>query len=269
MAISLKDIRKPDKHPPRITVHGGAGVGKSTLAAGAPAPIFIDIEGGLGELDVPTLRVSTYDEVAQALEALLDTPKHPVQHNFKTLAIDSIDWLEALIWREVCAEHGVKDISAIPYGQGYSGALVYWRQFLEGITALRNRMDMTIIMICHSQIQKIEEPTQPPYDSYTLKLHKRAAALIEEFSDCIFFCQHKIATIQEDAKGFNQKRTRAIATDRRVLHTSPSPAFTAKSRMQLPKEIDLTWAALAPHLNPQNPAKPESIQPRKKEAKNG
>ncbi|MFY8072564.1 MAG: AAA family ATPase, partial [Pirellula sp.] len=37
--------------PPRILVYGTEGVGKSSLAATTPKPIFIQTEDGLGEVD--------------------------------------------------------------------------------------------------------------------------------------------------------------------------------------------------------------------------
>ena len=40
-----------ENKPPRIMVYGQEGVGKSTLGASAPDPIFIQTEDGLGEID--------------------------------------------------------------------------------------------------------------------------------------------------------------------------------------------------------------------------
>ncbi len=247
MAISLKSISTPKKQPPRIVIHGGPGVGKSTLASMAPKPIFIDLEGGLGELNAQAFTPTTFDEV---LESILVLYKDP--HDYLTVVVDSLDWLENLIWNKICQENKVDDITKIPYMRGYAEALGLWRRFFMALTALRNEKNMIVMMICHSQIIKIEEPMHPPYDSYGLKLHKKAAGLVEEFSDAIFFANLKVITTQEDGKGFNQKRTRAMTTDERVIHTAPSPAYTAKSRIPgLPPEIPLNWDSLAQALFPQ------------------
>ena len=40
-----------ENKPPRIMLYGQEGVGKSTFGASAPAPIFIQTEDGLGEID--------------------------------------------------------------------------------------------------------------------------------------------------------------------------------------------------------------------------
>ncbi|WP_366139442.1 AAA family ATPase [uncultured Endozoicomonas sp.] len=49
MAISLESIsRSTGIKAPGIVEHGPAGVGKTTFAANAPNPVFIQTEDGLG-----------------------------------------------------------------------------------------------------------------------------------------------------------------------------------------------------------------------------
>ena len=51
MAISLASLRTTSAlSPPRILMHGVAGVGKSTFAADADRPVFVMTEDGLGKL---------------------------------------------------------------------------------------------------------------------------------------------------------------------------------------------------------------------------
>ena len=72
MAISLASLRTASAlSPPRILMHGVAGVGKSTFAADADRPVFVMTEDGLGKLQVPHFPLATsYAEVAGALDAL-------------------------------------------------------------------------------------------------------------------------------------------------------------------------------------------------------
>jgi AAA domain len=72
MAISLASLNCTTAlKPPRILIHGVHGVGKTTYAAGAPDPVFILTEDGLGTLDVPHFPLArTFDEVMQALASL-------------------------------------------------------------------------------------------------------------------------------------------------------------------------------------------------------
>lgn len=51
MSILANITTGRDNRPPRLMIYGQEGVGKSTFGANAPAPIFIQTEDGLGEID--------------------------------------------------------------------------------------------------------------------------------------------------------------------------------------------------------------------------
>jgi hypothetical protein len=245
MSFSLASISKNIPKSPRIVIHGDAGCGKTTFGACAPNPIFIQTEDGLGNLDAAAFPLAkSYEDVMGALQTL-----YTEQHDFKTLVIDSLDWFEPHVWAQVCKVHKVPSIESLGYGRGYVEALGYWRQFFEGITALRDARNMTIVMIAHSQIIKVEDPTMPAYDSHDLKLHKRAAALAEEFADVILFAAMQTSTVTED-KGFNAKRMRATTTGERIMHTVGQPAFLAKNRFSLPSPLPLSWEAFDGAMHP-------------------
>ena len=245
MALSLASLQKNTPRNTTVCVYGSAGIGKTTVGACSPSPVFIKTEDGLGNLDVTSFPLATsFDDVMGALQSL-----YTEQHEFKTLVVDSLDWLEPLIWAKVCATHNQPSIESFGYGKGYVESLAIWRTFFEGITALRDHKKMDIILIAHSQVTRIEDPTMPAYDSMGLKLHKRAAALVEEFSDIVLYATVQTGTITED-KGFNNKRTRATSTGERIMHTTGQPAFLAKNRYSLPSPLPLSWEALAGAMNP-------------------
>lgn len=238
MAFDLSAIQKGRSTKiPRTTIFGPAGCGKTTFGASAPSPIFIQTEDGLGNIDVPHFPLAkTFDDVLSAISTL-----YTEEHEFKTVVIDSLDWLEPLVWQEVCATNKVESIERLPYGRGYTEALSVWRTFLDGVTALRDK-GMWVVMIAHNQVVKVEDPVTASYDSHTLKLHKKAAALVEEYSDIVGFASLKTLTVSEDS-GFNQTRTRAKTTGERVLNVAPNPAYTAKNRYSLPPTLPLDWPA--------------------------
>ncbi len=249
MAFDLSDIAVGNRaHKPRLVIYGESGLGKTTFGASAPNAIFICTEDGLGRLNVPSFPVAkTFEDVMAAITNL-----YTQDHDYQTLVVDSIDWLEPMVWQATCAAAGKESIESFGYGRGYVEALTYWRQFFDGITALRNDRGMNVILIGHSQIIHIEDPLIAAYDSHSLKLHKKAAALVEEWADVIGFVALKTLTVDEKKASFTDKdakRTRAKTTGERQLHVQPSPAFTAKNRYDLPSPLPLGWAAYCAALD--------------------
>jgi len=246
MSIDLNSISKNTIMPQRIVLYGLAGIGKTTFAAGAKKPIFICTEDGLGDLDVQKFPLATtFEEVLEALGTL-----GREEHDFKTVVIDSLDWLEPMIWATTCKRCNADSIETIGggYGKGYVETMREWDLFFDYVTALRNVKGMTVIMIAHNAIVKIEDPQLPAYDTHDLKLHKRAAARVKEFSDLIGFASVRTIVTTEKA-GFNKTRNRAVDTgEGRVLNLSPTAAFVAKHRIAMPDTIPLAWEELAKYL---------------------
>lgn len=231
--------------PPRLLVYGTEGIGKSTLAARAPKPIFIQTEDGLGEIDCHRFPLAgSFAEVQAALTEL-----HRDEHNYESVVIDSLDWLERLIWDAVCQDYGVKSIEKVDggYGKGYVYALTPWRQFIDQLSALHRDRCMAVILIAHAKVEKFDDPESSPYDRYSPRLHKHAAALVTEWCDAVLFASRKFRTQTEDA-GFGRKRTTAHAVGKdggeRVLRCVGGPSCVAKNRYNLDAELPLDWNAL-------------------------
>ncbi len=126
--------------PRRCMIHGVQGVGKSNWAAASDHPVFVQTEDGLGEIDCAKFPLSrTYGEVMAALAEL-----RTAQHDFKTVVVDSLDWLERLIWQEVCTAENVSNIEKIGFQKGYTFALNQWRKFLDALDDLRRERGMAI-----------------------------------------------------------------------------------------------------------------------------
>ena len=114
---------------------------------------------------------------------------------------------------------------------------------------------MVVILIAHAKVEKFEDPESPPYDRYTPRLHKHAAALVSEWADAVLFATRRLRTQTEDA-GFNRKRTIAHAIGRdggdRVLRCVGGPACVAKNRYRITQDLPLAWAAFVAALAAQH-----------------
>jgi hypothetical protein len=229
--------------PPRLEIHGSEGIGKSTLASRAPAPAFIPTEDGLGQIDCHAFPLAkTLEDVTGALECLRDE-----RHDYQTAVIDTLDWLERLIWAKVCTERGVKNIEDIGYQKGYVFALDHWRTVLTLLDELRRTRGMMVILLAHSKVEKFDDPETFSYDRYSPKLHKHANAMVIEWCDAVLFATRRKTTRTED-KGFGQKRSIAEPVGKdggeRILQCIGGPACVAKNRYGLDATLPLDWSSL-------------------------
>ena len=234
--------------PRRTLVYGVQGVGKSTFGAMAESPVFIQTEDGLNDIDCSRFPIATsLADVMSALGAL-----YAEKHEYRTVVIDSLDWLERLIWADVCTKRSVESIEDIGYAKGYVFALAQWRDVLAGLDALRNERGMSIVLIAHAMIEKFANPETETYDRYVPRLNKHASALVQEWCDEVLFATYQIHTKQTD-EGFNRKRTQGIGTGERILRTCERPAHAAKNRLSLPDEMPLDHRLYAAYARGEEP----------------
>lgn len=224
------------KKPRRIILYGVDGIGKSTLASHAPKAIFVPTEDGLGNIDCESFpHAHSWREVKSHLTTLCNE-----KHKYKTVVVDSLDWLERLIWTEVCDDRGVSSIDEIGYGKGYGAAIQIWEDLLKALNYLRNNRGMGVILIAHAKVVKFENPEGENYDQYALALHKLAAPILREWADEVLFASYKVYTTTKEGD-FGKEETKAIGGDERILRTREKPFCYAKNRMDLPDEIPMTW----------------------------
>lgn len=241
----------------RFLIYGQESVGKTTLAAHAPKPIFIDLEEGSHELDVDRVLFegnqvspSTYEDL---LSAVVDISTEG--HDYQSIVIDSVDRLESLIWdyclRRDSGKQGplnksgrkLDSIEGYGYGKGYVVALDVFRSFLVHLEMLRRRRGMNIIVIGHTHIRPFKNPEGDDYDRYWLRVHTGIASQVKEWVDVVGF-----ACFESFGKGSDDRKTKGYATGRRLLKLTHAAAYDAKSRIAMPHEIELDagdpWAPI-------------------------
>lgn len=221
--------------PARMLLFGSEGIGKSTFAGAAPSPIFLGAEDGTLELDVERFpEPHTWQDVLDAVDELVAS-----EHHYQTFVIDTLNWIEPLVWQHVCEKHGFKTIETPGYGKGYLAALDEWRVLLARLERLRTTRAMTIILLAHSAIRTFKNPEAEDFGRYMPKIDRNAASLFAEWCDIMMYAKH------EQFTQVSNGRARGIATGERVLCTQRTAAFDAKNRHDLPSELPLDWESFA------------------------
>lgn len=207
---------------PRIILYGMEGIGKSTFAANFPSPIFIQTEDGLGMIDCAKFPLAkSFDEVFQELVALETEP-----NEFKTIVIDSLDWLERLIWDKVAQDSKVNNIEQIGFGKGYTMALTFWRIVLDHLEAL-HKQGKIILLLAHAIAEDYSDPEVNSLKRFTPRLHKTARSLVAEYVDVILLATRAFGAAKGDQN------------NPRIVRTEASPYQVAKSRFSIPAELPL------------------------------
>lgn len=216
-------VRGAQKKPPRICIYGNHGIGKSSLGAGFPRPIFISTESGLDALDVTSFPKA--EEVQDVKNNIMTLLKE--EHDFQTVVLDTADWLvEPLITALIDKNYDTKEQS---YGKGQMYVAEEFRGILQGFDRLREKRGMNVVLIAHAQIQRYENPLTEPYDVFRPKLPARCNALLQEWADLLAFAAYQIIVKKADA-GFNREVRRGVSTGDRALHLAESAGYVAKCR---------------------------------------
>lgn len=245
-------VKGKQKRPQRVVLYGVEGIGKSTFAAGAPKVVFLGAEKGTDHLDVVRFpEPQTYEEAKDAIRVLLNDP-----HEFQTVALDTLDWLEPLLWAFICKRDGQPNIEAYGYGKGYQAALDEWRAFLAALEQLREKRGMGIILLAHAHIRPFKNPEGNDFDRYQLKLNDKAAGLIKEWSDHVLFANFE--TFAEENK--KTKRVKGVSTGARLVYTTRTAAYDAKNRASLPECMPLDWLEFEAAVGAHQPADPKALR---------
>lgn len=255
--MDLSALTKPQQKAPQITIVGTPGVGKSTLGALFPKPIFIQAEDGSSVFDTwaeedkpvvfPALRradksksISTKDAILEQLRALAVE-----DHDFKTLVIDSVTSLHNLFEHEVCDADGVSNIGEAcgGYGKGYLAIKEMHAEVKSACDYLRNKKGMTIIFLAHCGVQKMKNrPDADEYSVYSLDMDKNSIPVYVNLVDAVLYLRQDefVKGVATDKKGFVTKLGKIVQTGDRILVCSGDGKVgyvNAKNRYDLDAEI--------------------------------
>lgn len=221
--------------PPRILIAGTEGIGKSTLSSHAPSPLFIASEDGLVGFDhLPRFVPSGMDDLHQLLDMLITNI-----NGYKSIVIDTSDNLERILIQAMCKRDNKSDITDYGYGKGFDILESEFVKILQKLDAIRHKHKVWIILLAHVEIKSFTDPRGGSWDRFQMKGQKKVTGLLREWSDLAAFAVYEVHKTK--LKG-DQKETAVGGS--RVLHTTWSPAFDAKNRLNLPEVIPLDWDEL-------------------------
>jgi len=230
MVLEIK--KGATKLPDLICIYGESGVGKTSFASGFKNPIFLCAENGMGEIDSPHVEIKSYTDLLNAL-------RDDDINQFDSIVIDSLDWLESLIYQWMMEKYQVETVQKVGggYGAYVSVALTEWQKIVRLLNGLRSK-GKNIVLISHYQVKPYHDPQQvEAYDKYKLKLQDRVSALITEWVDVLLFA--KFETFVKQGEGM--KKNKAVSSGRRVAYPYGQAAFDAKTRFKMPESFEFSY----------------------------
>lgn len=245
-------VRGKQVQPVRAVMYGPEGCGKSTFGANAPSPIFLGAEDGTAQLDVVRFpSPQSWQDILDAVRVLTNET-----HDYKTLVIDTLDWVEPLVWKTVCQKAGATSIEEVGggYGKGYVAAVDEWRTLLAGLERLRTK-GVHVILLAHSWIRPFKNPQGDDFDRYELKLHAKSSGLIKEWADAVLFANYETFAVKDKSK-----RVRGVDTGARLIYTERRAAYDAKNRYGLPETLPLSWAEFDAAMKSGQTASPDALK---------
>lgn len=243
------------RKPLKVVLYGAEGIGKSTFAAQAPNPLFLDTEGSTVRMDVRRFeQPSSYTMLCQQIDYVIQNPGI-----CSTLVLDTADWAERMVIKHVCDKNNWTSVESPGYGAGYRYVYEEFGRLLARLDKVADR-GIHIIINAHAAMRKFEQPDQMgSYDRWELKLQNSSkcnvAAMVKEWADMVLFANYETFTVQ------NKDKKEKAQGGKRVMYTTHHPCWDAKNRFGLPEKMPFGFAGVAQCFGAENnqniPAQPK------------
>jgi hypothetical protein len=229
----MKIVKGKQQRPQRVVIYGVESVGKTTFASKFPNPLFLDIEGGSNHLAVDRVAVSTWKELGECITEASRT-------DYETVVIDSADWAERLAVEDLLATSKKQSVEDFGFGKGWVMAAEKVSRFLTALDALIDA-GKHVVVLAHSKVQRTEPPDiLAAYDRYELKLSKQSSPLVKEWADELWFFRFKTKAVSQE-----NGKAKGIGGKERIILTTHSAAYDAKTRSGLAEELPMEWESVA------------------------
>ncbi|RWO08205.1 MAG: ATP-binding protein [Mesorhizobium sp.] len=221
-----------DRHPPIITIYGGEGLGKTTLASEFPAPYYV--QTGKNErpptgIEMPTRGLcEEYADIVNQIDWMLED-----DHDRLTFVLDTLDSAEPLVVAEACARNGWSDISEGAFGAGGKAVASVWRELINKLIDLKHA-GFAVVLLGHAKVKTDPGVTTDSYPRYRLNLSDDAGNAVSHASDIVGYIHQRVSIVKEKA-GFHKDnvRKRGEGGGDRQIAIEERPGFVAKNRYRL------------------------------------
>lgn len=204
----------------RTLIYGPGGIGKTSLAALAPNPIILDLEGGTNKLDVRRIGgIDTWQDLRSIIMS-------PAIDPFDTVVIDTVtkgqELSEAFTLLTVPHEKGnfVDRLESYGFGKGLAHAYETFLLLLQDCDGLIRR-GKNVILIAHDCISDVPNPVGDDFIRYEPHLQSPKSGKnsirnrVVQWADHVLFIGYDV--VSKDGKG-KGGGTRTIWTTERPDH---------------------------------------------------
>lgn len=232
----LETISKPKNRPVVATILGDAGLGKTSLAATFPKPIFIRAEDGLSsipEAQRPDAfpRLHSVADLWEQLAALVKE-----DHGYSTVVIDSVTALEVMFVDHVI-ETDPKNPKGIQqahggYGAGRDMVSSMHRRVRKAAEMLVER-GINVVFVAHADTVRIEPPDADPYTKFSMRLHEKSMQPYVDNVDLVGFLRLETFVTGDG------ERKKAISDGTRQLVCHAVASNVSKNRFGITEPIEV------------------------------
>ena len=231
------NIEKPVDSAFICTIVSDAGMGKTTLAATFPSPVFIRAEDGMQSIpyeqrpDAFPL-ISKVEDLWEQFSQLIKE-----DHDKQTVVIDSVTALDRLFVRYI-VDNDPKQPKSINQALGGYGAglqaVATMHQRVRNACGMLQKKGINVVFLAHAETETIELPDSDPYTRYNVRMNKRSQAPYIDDSDLVGFIK-----LQTFYRGEDGERKKATSTGARQLVTYATANNISKNRYGIEQDLML------------------------------
>ena len=168
------------------------------------------------------------------------------EHDYQTLVVDSLDWLERIVHAHTCKTKKIDDIAVLISVEAMSLHSASWSRSSTSSRSC-DHTKMNMIMLSHAAQVKVDNPGEEERMKWNLQLHHKSTAKFFQWSDLCLFANYEVRTTKESGS-FGKQRIIAHGSER-FLFTRDHANHAAKNRLGLPDPIEMDWELIQEFIN--------------------